>query len=63
MSDLIALFSSALALAAVEHATSCTPGIDWKYDSSLCECSAPSCLPTPPGPRMTTGTLNCPPDV
>ena len=30
LSDLIALLSSALALAAVEQATSCTPGMDWK---------------------------------
>ncbi len=52
----MALLSSALAFDTVEQATSCTPGMDWKYDSRRWLCSAPSWRPTPPGPRITTGT-------
>jgi hypothetical protein len=39
--------SSAFAFAGVLQATSCTPGMAWKYDSRRCECSAPSWRPTP----------------
>mmetsp|Transcript_17841 Transcript_17841/g.43662 ORF Transcript_17841/g.43662 Transcript_17841/m.43662 type:complete len:221 (-) Transcript_17841:859-1521(-) len=59
----MAALRRALAFRGVLTATSWTPGIDWKYDSRRCECSAPSCRPTPPGPRMTIGTLYCPPEV
>ncbi len=39
------------------------PGM-WAYQPSrLCECWAASCLPPPVDMRITTGTLNWPPDM
>ena len=39
------------------------PGMCAYQPSKLCECCAASCLPPPVAMRITSGQLNCPPDM
>ncbi|PKV99881.1 hypothetical protein ATK30_0874 [Amycolatopsis echigonensis] len=62
-SSRIAAASRPLASAGVAGASTFRPGT-WAYQTSrFCECVAASCCPPPPGVRITSGTLTCPPNI
>ena len=69
-SKMITGFGSASAVGSIQRASSTVAGATtfspgtWAYQPSrLCECCAASCRPAPVVIRITTGTLNWPPDM
>jgi hypothetical protein len=63
LSSRIALLRRPLASRGVVGRTTFSPGTWQKYDSIDWECWAASWWAGPPGPRITSGIGNCPPDM
>ncbi len=59
----IALLRSPLASCGVAGAITVSPGTWQNQASRLCECWAANWWAALPGPRMTSGTESCPPDM